>query len=94
MISKASKRITMIANQLKSPFSTEGAVLIDQNKNGIKLVLNKPSALNAIDLPMIEFILDKIPQWNSEPKIKVHVHTQLCRKHDFFFLLLTQKFGE
>lgn len=63
----------MLSTHIKASFSAEEPVLFEKGKNGVKVTLNKPSALNALDLPMINLISKQIPQWNTDPNVKVQI---------------------
>ena len=71
MITKPLFRLGMLSNQLRATFATEESVLFQEGKNGVRVVLNKPTRLNAIDLPMLYSIHKKIDHWNDEKRIKV-----------------------
>jgi len=71
MISRPLKRLSMLTNHLSAAFSTEDPVLFQEAKNGVRVVLNKPARLNAIDIPMLNLVHKKIDHFNDDKNIKV-----------------------
>lgn len=47
------RRVSLLRQMYKNFSSSTDSVLYSQDKLLVKVVLNKPKALNAIDLPMI-----------------------------------------
>ncbi|EAR91165.2 enoyl-CoA hydratase/isomerase (macronuclear) [Tetrahymena thermophila SB210] len=61
------RRITQLNRQIVSNFSSStDSVLFTQDKFKAKVVLNKPKALNALDLAMIRQIQGRIVPWTQE----------------------------
>lgn len=82
MITKPLARVKLLSNHLKASFSTEDPVLFQEGKNGVRVVLNRPAKLNAIDIPMLNLIDKQIEHWNQEKNIKVlESPHQLLIKH-------------
>jgi len=63
----------LVRNHLSHSFSTakESPVIFQYKKHGVKVILNKPKALNALDLEMIRILKPEVDKWNQEGKIKV-----------------------
>jgi len=71
MITKPLARLMLLSNQVKAALSTEEPVLFEEGKNGVRVILNRPLKLNAIDMPMLNLIHKQIDHWNTEKNIKV-----------------------
>jgi hypothetical protein len=67
----------MIRNQLCHDFSTvrEAPVLFEYKGKGVKVILNNPKKLNALDLDMISLIRPEVDKWNRENKVKVSLNS-------------------
>lgn len=66
--------IKLVSNHLKASFSTtttESPVIFDYYKHVLRVTLNKPKALNALDLPMIRILHPEINKAAQHPDIKV-----------------------
>lgn len=66
-------RISLIKNQLmiSSQTSTDDLVLYDYNKNICRVTLNKPKALNSLDLQMVKNLQDEVIKWKQNSDLKV-----------------------
>lgn len=70
-----SQPIIMLAQALLRRFATEESSLLltSSHKFVIQAKLNKPKALNALDLPMIKLLQAAVEEWNVDPNAKVAV---------------------
>ena len=66
--------LRLVRNHLKAPFSTasDAPVLFEYQKNVCKVILNRPKALNALDLEMIRILQAELNKWNQDPNLKVN----------------------
>lgn len=69
--------IKLVSNHLKASFSTtaEAPVLFEYNKKVCKVILNKPKALNALDLEMIRILKPEVEQWSTNNDARVVLFT-------------------
>ena len=63
-----------IKNMLRRPIfrlfaAEEPPVLISNHNQLCQVKLNKPKALNSLDLPMIKILQNALFQWNSDPEV-------------------------
>ena len=81
MLSKLkSNRILLISNHLcsksfsasfSSETSKDSSIIVEYPSSYIsRVTINKPAALNAIDLSMIRILNDQVKHWNSNPTLK------------------------
>jgi hypothetical protein len=66
--------VKLVSNHLKASFSTTSAdapVLFNYQKNVCKVTLNKPKALNALDLEMIRILQPEVRKWNQNSNTRV-----------------------
>ncbi len=66
--------VKLVSNHLKASFSTTAAdapVLFEYEKKVCKVILNKPKALNALDLEMIRLLKPEVELWNTTSDAKV-----------------------
>jgi enoyl-CoA hydratase len=66
----------LVRNHLRNSFSTvkETPVLFEYQNNAAKVILNKPKALNALDLEMIRILQKEINKWNNGQDVKVRLN--------------------
>jgi len=69
--------IKLVSNHLRASFSTtaEAPVLFQYNKKVGKVILNKPKALNALDLEMIRILKPEVELWNTTNNARVILFT-------------------
>lgn len=65
----------LVRNHLRNSFSTvkETPVLFEYHNNAAKVILNKPKALNALDLEMIRILQKEINKWGSGQDVKLAI---------------------
>mmetsp|Transcript_34476 Transcript_34476/g.60545 ORF Transcript_34476/g.60545 Transcript_34476/m.60545 type:complete len:363 (-) Transcript_34476:29-1117(-) len=64
----------MLAQTLLRRFATEESLLLTSSHNFVvQAKLNKPKALNALDLPLIKLLQTAVEEWNTDPNAKVAV---------------------
>ena len=62
----------MWGRSLLRQYASEEALVLTSNHNHLcKVKLNKPKALNAIDLPMILLLQKHLEEWNNDQSIRV-----------------------
>lgn len=63
----------LVRNHLRSSFSTskETPVLFEYKNKAVQVVLNKPKALNALDLEMIRILQKEVNKWSNSQDVKV-----------------------
>ena len=69
-----SSYLKLVTNHLKASFSTtaESPVLFNYQRNTCKVTLNKPKALNALDLSMIRILKPEVEKWNKDSNTRVN----------------------
>jgi len=66
-------RISLITNQLmaSSNESSDDLVLYDYQQKVCKATLNKPKALNSLDLQMVRNLQQEVNKWKENSDLKV-----------------------
>ena len=66
--------IRLVGNHLKASFSavSEASVFFEYHKNVCKVTLNRPKALNSLDLEMIRLLQAEMIKWTQDPNLKVN----------------------
>jgi len=66
--------VKLVSNHLRASFSTtaaEAPVIFEYDKKVCKVILNKPKALNALDLEMIRILKPEAELWNTTSDARV-----------------------
>jgi len=67
--------VKLVSNHLRASFSTtaaEAPVIFEYDKKVCKVILNKPKALNALDLEMIRILKPEAELWNTTSDARVN----------------------
>ena len=61
----------MLGTRLIRKLSQDATVFVSYHSHVCKVKLNKPKALNALDIPMIATLQEHVNNWNNDPNIRV-----------------------
>lgn len=65
-----------------SPTETADApVLFSQDGPVGRILLNRPKALNALDLVMVDMMMAQLKSWEQDPSVKVVIIEGMGRRH-------------
>lgn len=65
--------IQIVANHLKAPIANaqEDEVLLNYERSVCKVTLNRPKALNSLNVEMVRTLYSELSKWNSSSSLKV-----------------------
>eukprot|EP01017_Pseudomicrothorax_dubius_P020250 TRINITY_DN22154_c0_g1_i1.p1 TRINITY_DN22154_c0_g1~~TRINITY_DN22154_c0_g1_i1.p1 ORF type:complete len:384 (+),score=120.09 TRINITY_DN22154_c0_g1_i1:120-1271(+) len=77
MLGRSAIRLNQLTNAMRFGVSQgESLVLFETQKNVQKVILNRPKALNALDIPTLEVLLSKLrTEWRENQQIKALLFT-------------------